>query len=285
LARLAYIRAEEYTTLPAASIKIWLWLAWRHPKGTAKVCLVDLAMAVGMGERKARSALRLLARAGVLTFESSTNGYEIHLPYSNRFTFVHDRAVPALLRLPDRATKVFVAIARLVDNTSRARKAPLGTIAKLAGRCSRTVQMAVEELAGAMLVRSVRTGRSSIFILQDAAPDEALAPPVAHHSDLLLRLLRSTPEQELSRILGRGVQDGKDLKIRDALVVPEPGIETKTLERALRHATGSLDKARALLSRFRPRELWNGLERVQGRKLRDPYRYLEKVMRRGWCAA
>ncbi len=280
--RIPWMSIDVYRELSPRAVKMLCLIAFRSTRGgKLSARLVDLAPQAAMSEASGRRAIRELGEAGLLWYESTTQGYHLHIPYTKRFTFVPPDRANMLMALTATAVKVFVAVCRALKPSGMIRML-IDTMADRVGKSRRTVQLALAQIKHNGLWWTIRTGRSSVLIVEK--DQHLFRPEIAHRSRLLLRLLLSTPRNTLTTTLGRLHKPNIEYDVRDA----HPKITTRSDERwiskSLKALGVSRDEREVMLDMYTLDELSHACALLFGRHVADACVAIKMAVGRGWCA-
>lgn len=277
--RIPWIRADVYRNLSPKSIKVLCLIAARGKRGRLRTKMVDLAPMAAMSRSSLRRAIQELGDAGLLVYEATpSKGIRFLIPYTKRFTHVPSGRLHLLMALSPTAVKVLVTLCRALKPT-RTIRMYVRTIADRIGRCARSAQLALAEIRRAGLSWAIRTGRSSIHVVDEQR--DLFRPEIAHRSGLLLRVLTSTPQKLLSSTLWRLRNPAQEHEIRDTM--PSTRSDERWINRALASVGVDLDERTVLTSMYTSDELVHAMDLLAGRMVSDVFGFIRTVIGRGWC--
>jgi hypothetical protein len=270
---------DVYRRLSPKSVKILCLVAGSSSRGRLRIGLWDLASRAAMSESTARRAIRELAEHGLLEFQSSTAGYRFLIPYTKRFTHVPSARLSLLMALSPTAIKVLVSVCRALQ-PSRSVRMKVQTISDRIGRSVRMVHLALTEIRRSGVGWTIRTGRSSIIVVEPDQPN-LFRSQIAQRSQHLLRILSSIPRNELiSTISKLGCKDTTN-SVRDRH--PETRSSERWVFEALRNLKISRDRANVLMSMHDTNELVHAIDLLAGRRCKDAYLFITRSISCGWC--
>lgn len=236
-----------------------------------------------------RRATSELARLGLIEYRCTTNGYRARVRQDKRFTWIPTWADRTLELASPRACKALLSLCRAADNRTRTVRMRLDTLADRMGSCRRAAQMAVAELRDLNVIGSARTGRSCWWWIVKPAddPDLSFAPHHAHRSDLLVRLLSSTPETDIgSACLSARQKIAATVQRARACMRPNAigGSGASHAFERLLAAGVAVGVATRLVASHTVYEILTALCLLSRRRPRDRSEYVVRVLRSGWCS-
>lgn len=248
--QLIHLTEAEFTQLTPRAVRVLLYLSQISPKSRRVVgTIAEAALRAGCSERTWRRGAAELHELGLISIAVTTNGYQAHVPLRKRWTWVPTLRDGSIFAMTDSALRVLLAICRCAFNNSRSARIRIETIANLINRSRRTVQLALRELRNSGVLSSYRTGRSSWYVVWKNVGEAFRETQIAHRSRLLLRLLSSSKQDEITWALSRLRDSTKAASVRGgAGWMPKKG---ETWRRAELMRLGvEFDDANDLLCRY-----------------------------------
>lgn len=279
--QIPFITDDALSQLSPNASKALLVLCSRMEERTARGRVLDAASRASMSERTFRRCLEELADAKLIERGWTCDGFDVRIPFGNRWTWIRWFGDGRIGRLSGRAAKALLILSRCVRNGTDCSVTRVKNVARLLGRSVRTATLAISELRQADLLDGMRTGRACVWSLKI---DNRKFPrrTLAHRAGLALRILRSLDRHELSSLLSRCRKDGLRVVERIGDIANWRATKRYIQDRLMEVGIPS-SVARKFCRRHEHEELCTLIELIRQRRPRRVIAFAVAALRGGWA--
>lgn len=261
--KLPFVEAYQLESLSTTTCRVIFDIA---ACGVGWKSIEDIAIRLNLDWRTVKRALITLSNDGLIQLHWRGAGRcWTSLKVVKRFTWVPSLCAGSYARLSGRSVKLFWTICRGLDNSTKAMRFRLETLASRIGRSIRTVQLGLCELKGQGLLSVIRTGRSNWYMLERGVDEPC--PEIAPRARLGLRLLSSTTMESLYRGL-RTLREKAERIARTALCPLKLTAEQQSLRWRLTNRGWNGDDAQRIVYGYDVAEVRDELSRPGRRRSR-----------------